>query len=235
MIGWEVVLSRDSTVLAAAAGAPAAWTGTRLVTRGDIGEDVREAARTMMHRATHVRSMTVWLSSLDRFVHFRIVDAIPLRRTDTNVGDLLRANLEVMQRQAKTAGVVLTLDIHPAAPRTVRLDADKLAWAVTLLVGNALRYVQHATRLAPGGTITVRIAYDERTPAIVVDVEDDGPGVPPETVRSLFRDSADGARAPLGLLMIREVVAGQGGTLDVQSDTDPFQHGTRIRLTLPAA
>jgi signal transduction histidine kinase len=35
--------------------------------------------------------------------------------------------------------------------------------------------------------------------------------------------------------MIRDVVAAHGGDIDVQSSTDGFNHGTTIRITLPAA
>ena len=69
-------------------------------------------------------------------------ESIPLRRQDVDVGVLLELTMEVMQRQAGLLGIALTLRIDDEVPSTVRLDRDKVAWAITSLVGSALRHVR---------------------------------------------------------------------------------------------
>ena len=115
----------------------------------------------------------------------------------------------------------------------VDVDAEKIAWAVATLVGNALRYVRHGTRLRPGGNIRVRVGADAG--AIVVAVEDDGPGIPPEKVAQLFVRGAGVTHGTgLGLMLIEDVVAAHGGTVDVTSRHGALDGGTTVTLRLPA-
>jgi signal transduction histidine kinase len=63
-------------------------------------------------------------------------------------------------------------------------------------------------------------------------VQDDGPGVPAGTVAQLFRrDGLNVQGAGLALLMISDVCAAHGGTVDVRSNTDASGHGTTVRMT----
>src|SRR5262249_59937176 len=97
--------------------------------------------------ASTPRPMTVSLSSTHAPVQLRVADALPLHRAETDVRALLSGSLEVMRRQAKAAGIVLTVDADQNLPATMPFDGDKIAWATTVLVGNALRYVHQGTRL----------------------------------------------------------------------------------------
>src|SRR5687768_11322036 len=99
--------------------------------------------------------------------------AIPLRLEETDVAALLEGSLRPLVLQAATSRIdlrVATLgDIPP-----LRVDRDKLAWAVTALVGNALRYVAagevggevggsvvvHVTRVEGGGTVEISVQDD---------------------------------------------------------------------------
>jgi signal transduction histidine kinase len=66
-----------------------------------------------------------------------------------------------------------------------------------------------------------------------VEVQDDGPGIAPETLQLLTGTNRDRARPGLALAMIRDVVEAHGGRVDIQSRTDASIHGTTVRLTLP--
>jgi signal transduction histidine kinase len=116
----------------------------------------------------------------------------------------------------------------------VRLDPEKIAWAETTLVGNALRYLESASGHLAGKTIDVRISYQPATSEVSIEVRDDGPGIPADTVARLFKHDGLNVRgAGLALLLIRDVMAAHGGRIDVQSSTNPVGHGTTIRLTFP--
>jgi signal transduction histidine kinase len=233
---WLLVLSRDGTVLGAADGAPESWVGTRLDERDDVPGDLREAARKALTGSNRSRSpaaAAISLESMPQAIRLIVVDAMPLRRVPTDVRALLRSALEVLQRQATAFDVTLNVVIDSQVPVVVGVDADKVAWAVTVLVGNALRYVHHGSQIMPGGTIAVRATYNSAGPEITLEVQDDGAGIPADKLRSLFSVGPDQPRVGLGLSMIREVVAAHAGHIDVHSDTDAFRRGTRIRLTLP--
>lgn len=160
-----------------------------------------------------------------------MTDAIPLHRTPTDLHELLRGTLEVLRAQAMGRDVSLTIEAPPDVP-LVRVDAEKIAWAVATLVGNALRYVRHGSLRRPGGTIVVRITPEPD--AIVIAVDDDGPGIPQDKAANLFRRGAGVTHGTgLALMLIQDVLVAHGGRVDVKTDTDPASSGTTIALRLP--
>jgi signal transduction histidine kinase len=162
-----------------------------------------------------------------------VVGAVPLRREPTDLRARLRSNLEVLQRQAEAADITLNVVFDDRVPALVSIDVEKVTWAITALVGNALRYVRHGSRIRPGGSISVGATYDPAAAAVTFQVQDDGPGIPRDKLPFLFSGGPGRSRAGLALLLIRDVVEAHAGKVDVQSDTDTFRHGTTIRLTLP--
>jgi signal transduction histidine kinase len=233
---WHVVLSRDGTVLGATDGAPSSWVGTRLGDREDVPEDLKEAGRTVLASADHSASPVaalVLLRSLQHAVHLTVVDALPLRRVPTDLRALMRATLEALQRQAKAFDVDLNVVVDSQVPAVVSLDAEKIAWATTVLVGNALRYVRHGSHAMPGGSIAVRVTFNPTGSEVTIEVQDDGSGIPVDKLRFLFSVGPDQPRVGLGLSMVREIVAAHSGHIEVHSETDALRRGTTIRLTLP--
>ena len=233
---WHLVLTHDGTVLGATDGAPESWVGARLDDRKDVPEDLRDAARTVLgvaHRSTGATAVSVVLSSIQQAVHLTVVDALPLRRMPTDLRAFLQSALDVMQQQAKAFDVTLTIVVDGHVPPVVSLDAEKIAWAITALVGNALRYVRHGSQMMPGGSIAVRVTYNSAGPAITIEIQDDGAGIPAGKLPFLFSTGPDQPRVGLGLSMIRDVVAAHAGHIEVHSDTDASRRGTTIRLTLP--
>jgi signal transduction histidine kinase len=231
---WNLVLSRDGTVLAAADGAPRSWVGLRLADCADAPDDVREAGRALLAATSASPSpvaVTVPLPS-QRRLHLTVVEAMPVRRIPTDLQRLLPSTLEVLARQAKSLDVALTIDIQKELS-PISLDAEKIAWVVTALVGNALRYVRHGSYTRPGGTVTVRATCSADVREVTIEIQDDGPGIPHDALRTLSANRHTGMPIGLGLSMVREVVVAHGGTMAILSDTDALQPGTTIRLRLP--
>jgi two-component system, OmpR family, phosphate regulon sensor histidine kinase PhoR len=164
--------------------------------------------------------------------HVTVVDAVPIRRAPTDLRALLTASLSAMMAQAKAADVTLTVSVDERVPSLVRIDADKIAWVVASLVGNALRYVRRGSPTMPGGSIAVRASYQAIRPSVVIDVQDDGPGIPAEKLPMLFETAPNQPRAALGLLIVHDFVTAHAGHLDVRSG-DAEEPGTTIRITLP--
>jgi signal transduction histidine kinase len=162
--------------------------------------------------------------------------AIPLRLSPTELGEVLRLVGEVMTPQAKAVDVTLGVVIGDELPAAVNIDGHKVAWMVSTLVGNALRYVRHGTSRMPGGLITLRARLSERPREIVVEVQDDGRGMPAALARRLTAGLApDAPYSALALEMVRDVATAHGGRFEIESRTDPVGHGTTVRFTLPVA
>lgn len=117
----------------------------------------------------------------------------------------------------------------PEEPVTVRGDAHRLHQMVANLLTNA------RTHTPPGTTVTVRLA--ESGARAVLEVEDDGPGVPPELRQEIFerfaradhgRSRAEGGTG-LGLAIVRGVANAHGGYAELSGVPDR----TIFRVILP--
>jgi signal transduction histidine kinase len=111
------------------------------------------------------------------------------------------------------------------AELAVKADRDQLYRVLSNLARNAVEAGAHHLRIAAvrdGGTI-------------VIDIADDGPGLPPRARENLFRPFAASARpggSGLGLAIARELMRLHGGDLVLVGSTGA---GTTFRITMPAA
>jgi two-component system OmpR family sensor kinase len=111
-------------------------------------------------------------------------------------------------------------------------DHDQLLRVVRNLVTNA------ATHTRPDGAIAVRARADG--PGVVIQVQDEGPGLPPEEAAHAFERfwRADKARSRarggtgLGLAIVASIVGMHGGTVRFDSSVE---HGSTVTVWLPVA
>jgi signal transduction histidine kinase len=106
------------------------------------------------------------------------------------------------------------------------VDPQHLARLLTNLVANALRHARTAVTVVP------RRAGDR----IVVDVDDDGPGIPADRREAIFQrfvsfDSDGNTASGIGLPLARELAITNGGSLELLESTS----ATTFRLVLLAS
>ncbi len=234
----QIVLGPDGTVLAATGRVPPGLVDVRLEDCQELSREVREAGQALLrrlHSGDRVAMEAVAVDGGRRMIHLIAIDALAIRRTPTDIRALLTSKLDVLMSQAAALDVTLSVVVADDVPAVMHLDPEKVAWAVTTLVGNALRYVRSGSRLMPGGTITVRAGFDPRRSQVAIEVQDDGPGIPADTVARLFkRDGLNVRGAGLALLLIADICAAHGGSVDLRSHTNVSEHGTTIRLLFAA-
>lgn len=105
----------------------------------------------------------------------------------------------------------------------VRADASQMMRVFDNLLGNA--------RDAGAGRVTLSARSEGR--AVVMEVADDGPGLPAKARENLFQPFSGSARAGgtgLGLPLSREIMRALGGDLAL---VETGEDGTVFRLTLP--
>ena len=158
---------------------------------------------------------------------FGPIESIPLRRQDVDVGVLLELTTEVMQRQARTLGIALTVRIDDEVPATVHLDRDKVAWAITSLVGTALRHVH-----GPQRSVDVHVSADSES-SLAVCVRDNGPGIPSDQLNRLLQREGWRPGSALALLLVEDIAVAHGGSVRIASSTDPLDHFTSVCFTIP--
>jgi signal transduction histidine kinase len=155
-------------------------------------------------------------------------ESIPIHRKSVDVAVLVALTTDVMERQARALGIAMTVLIDENVPDTASLDRDKVAWAITSLVGSALR---HARK--PGGSVVVQVAYDPARWALCISVRDDGPGIPPDRLARLLDRTPWHPGGALALLLVEDIARAHGGTMKIESRTDGSNHFTAVSLTIP--
>jgi len=136
---------------------------------------------------------------------------------DVDLGALLEQAVQSTSELLRERGAVAVLD-KPAQVRTLRADPDRLLQVVLNLLSNAAKFTP------PGaGRVIVRLTANPE--GARVEVEDNGPGVPPEQqqlVFEKFRQGGDGVSRPqgtgLGLPISRQIVEHFGGRLWLRSE-----------------
>jgi two-component system sensor histidine kinase TctE len=127
-------------------------------------------------------------------------------------------------RQALARDIDLGFELEAAS---VAGDAFLLREALSNLVHNALEYTQR------GGRVTVRTGGREGSSFL--EVEDDGPGIPPPeralVLERFYRvPGTPGTGSGLGLAIVREIAAGHGASLAIM---DSPVGGCRVAITFP--
>ncbi len=123
-------------------------------------------------------------------------------------------------------GLVEPFALDNAVPATLAVDADRdqLFRALQNLALNAIE----------AGARHVAVRAREADATTLIEVADDGPGLPPKARDNLFRPFAGSARpggTGLGLAIAREVMRAHGGDVALGESTAA---GTVFLLTLPA-
>lgn len=130
--------------------------------------------------------------------------------------------------------------VWPGTTIRVAGDVEPVAGDAQALGGVLRNLLDNATRAAgPDGTVQVLLRGAGST--AVVDVVDDGPGVPETDRERIFERlvrldaarSADAGGSGLGLAIARETARAYGG--DLVCLTAPEGRGAQFRLTLPAS
>ena len=152
-----------------------------------------------------------------------------LKQERINLRALVEEALKPLRLQFREKGIHLETEIAENTPE-VPGDQQQLAWVVTNLVSNALRYTPAE------GTVTVH--SDLNADSVRVSVKDSGRGIPPDAVEVIFdkfvqikqaTDATPGS-VGLGLAIAKEVVEAHGGRIWVESSVG---QGSTFFFTIP--
>lgn len=119
----------------------------------------------------------------------------------------------------------MAIELDLPADLAVMADRDQIYRVFLNLMRNSVE----------AGAHRLRISAVREDGNAVIDVADDGPGLPPRAQENLFRPFAASARpggSGLGLAIARELTRLHGGDLVLIASTG---NGTTFRLTIPAA
>jgi PAS domain S-box-containing protein len=193
--------------------------------RGNAG--MVEQARTMMERQLHQMIRLVDdLLDVSRVSRGKI----DLRKEKVSLATVLTSAVETAKPLVDQNSQTLSIDI-PDEPITLDGDATRLAQVFANLLNNAAKYTDK------GGRITIAVRPIEG--AVEVSIRDNGIGIPPDMLESVFgiftqvERSLEKARGGLGigLSIARRLIEMHGGTVVARSEGPGT--GSEFLVTLP--
>jgi two-component system NtrC family sensor kinase len=193
--------------------------------KSDLERDPRDAE-------SRIRTISAQIERIERIVR-RMLDKTRFETelTPLDLNAVLRKICDAMAPAFDKRNIRLVERFTPTLPR-IAGSSDRLQQLFLNLMNNSL------DAMSEGGEIQIRTALEGKAgkaQRVVVDFTDTGLGMTPDVMSRIFdplyttKDRGQGTG--LGLVIVSQVVAEHGGTVEVQSE---LGRGTRFRLTFAA-
>jgi len=160
------------------------------------------------------------------------VRPIRLQVEPTLLCDAVQAAVQHADAKGRRGNIAVETRVPPTLPQ-LRADKHQLTQVLTNLIVNAYE------ALSGEGHVTVTASETRLQDgtggrdAILVEVADDGPGIPADVREKVFEVffTTKPKGSGLGLAIVKRIVDAHDGRLDLQTSVE----GTRVRVTLPLA
>lgn len=196
--------------------------------RTDLDPEVREMLE-MVRRNVELETLLIDdLLDVTRIVRGKI----ELQKQRVELSTIIRRAVEVCKPDIEARRLHFGVDLGPAAPYWVEADVARLQQVFWNLLKNAIKFTP------PGGCVGVRCRPTEQD--VVVEVNDSGIGLDPESLSRVFNAFEQAERSitrqfgglGLGLAISKAIVEMHGGKIEVQSEGRGRGATFRIRLPL---
>jgi signal transduction histidine kinase len=149
-------------------------------------------------------------------------------RTIRNVNEIVKTTISLRSYEFASANIRLFESYGEGLPSVV-VNPEEIQQVILNLILNAEQAMRSAHR---GGTLTVTTKCDDTM--VMIEIQDDGPGVPPalsgRVFEPFFSTKEVGEGTGLGLSIAMGIAEGHGGSLTLV----PTEKGACFRLSLPA-
>ncbi len=160
-----------------------------------------------------------------------LITKLSVRSTPTGVSEAVNVPNLIAETIRSMNGDLRVVVNSSGRSAAVRIVKDQLQQVLLNLVLNA-QQADDGSRHGEHGNIS--IDTDERDGTVSITVIDQGPGIPPEKLQTLFQPfhTTKSSGLGLGLYQCRRIIEEHGGSIRVQSEVG---RGTEVRIELPAA
>lgn len=158
-------------------------------------------------------------------------EATPEAETSVNLNEILHEVIQLVTERLLVNGIVIDWRPEAVLPGVTGV-AKHLRGLFKYLMDNAIRAMEESR----ASVREIRIQTREEDGMVMVEIEDNGPGIPREQRIKVFEPFHSGWRhgekgAGMGLALAREIANRHGGGVAVDPD---FEGGCRVRVELPA-
>jgi signal transduction histidine kinase len=161
------------------------------------------------------------------------VRPIRLQVEHTAVADAVQGAIQLADTKARRGEVQVSVSIPDGLPQ-IQADQHQLTQVFTNLLMNAYEAMGGAGHVSiQASRLRLEDGNDPRE-AILVQVADDGPGIPPDVAEKVFDPffTTKPQGSGLGLAIVRKIVDAHDGRIDLRTAVG---QGTTIRVTLPVS
>lgn len=151
-------------------------------------------------------------------------------REPVDLNHVAMAAYDLAEYGLRSDGIATTRELAPTLP-TISADSDQLHQIIINLLVNAQQAMGDTA--APDRKLTLRTAPGETAGTVILDVIDNGPGIPADARRRIFEPfyttKPQGEGTGVGLSFSQGLAEAHGGKLELL----PSRRGAHFRLTLP--
>jgi PAS domain S-box-containing protein len=186
---------------------------------------VKQAHETIERQLGQLIRLVDDLLDLNRITH----DRLELRRSEVELSSVLQQAVEAARPLIDSAGHELTIEL-PDDPIYLNADRTRLAQVFGNLLNNSSKY----TKAKGFISLSAKRVDDE----VVVTVKDNGAGIPPDKLNSIFdmfmqvertSDRSQGGLG-IGLTLVKRLVVMHGGTIESKSAGEGMGSEFVVRL-----
>ena len=161
------------------------------------------------------------------------VRPIRLQVEHTAVAGAVQGAIQLADTKARRGGVKVSVEIPEGLPQ-IQADQHQLTQVFTNLLMNAYEAMGGSGHVSiTASRLRLEDGSDPRE-AVLVQVADDGPGIPPDVAEKVFDPffTTKPQGSGLGLAIVRKIVDAHDGRIDLRTAVG---QGTTIRVTLPVS
>jgi len=196
---------------------------TELIERaGSLNDSQREFLKRIQESVQHITSL------INDLLELGSVEAgLDTRREYVQLDGILNYTLEMLQGQIKAKHIKVQTEVTPALP-ALRANPVRLRQVLDNVVGNAIKYSSDQ------GEVSISLRSEDSQ--VIVQVTDNGPGIPAKDQAHIFDKFYRGsnisshAGSGLGLAIVKSIVEAHQGRMWVESTVG---RGSSFFIVLP--
>jgi PAS domain S-box-containing protein len=183
------------------------------------GLDFLSTAESELARVSHIAKQTLG------YYHEQ---AAP---TSATLSSIAEHAIAIYEPRCTGASIAIRKSLQ-SSTRKVMLRRGEMMQVISNLITNSIY------GMPGGGTLSISVTdTDVPCPGVVLTVADDGEGIAPEILPKVF-EAFFTTRATIGtgigLFIANQFVQGHGGEIDIESSIGAADHGTTVRVFIPA-